>query len=143
MSVINNPVPGVVAKADATTQQANIAPGTVLPDYNVPANAGGTYRVTTYVVVTQAATTSSTMPRSLITYTDSDTGIPILTAVSNAITLNTVGSTNTSNQDLLVPADRIQVKGGTAIRFSTDSYASSGATPMQYAVHIKLEYLGA
>jgi len=36
----------------------------------------------------------------------------------------------------------IQAQAGTAINYSTTGYTSVGATPMQYAIHIKLEYLG-
>jgi hypothetical protein len=36
----------------------------------------------------------------------------------------------------------IQARAGATISYYVNGYLSSGATPMQYSVHIKLEYLG-
>lgn len=139
-SGVGNP-PLIVAAFDtATPQQANIAS---TPLYTVPAGRGGTYRVQAYAVLTQAATTSSTLPGIFITYTDSDTNISLTFLVTNqSQTSNTIGTSSnagSASQNSTV----YQVKAGTVINVGTQNYASVGATPMQYVVHVKLEYLGA
>ena len=131
---------GAVAKFDATAQAANI-PATTL--YTVPVGKSGTYRISAYAVVTQAATTSSTLPQISYLYTDNDTGVsngPYGLAGSSGV--NTVGGTNSDLGAPLSPGI-FNAQVGSAIKFSTVGYASSGATPMQYAIHVKLEYLGA
>lgn len=112
---------------------ANIAPTTM---YAVPADRGGLYRVSAYGVVTQAATTSSTLPNIGVLWTDNDANV--------ALSANNVTPTNPANApgafgngDAVISA-----RGGTNIQFQTSNYASSGATAMQYAVHLRLEYLG-
>lgn len=130
----------IVAKYDATAQAANIGTTTL---YAVPANQGGMYHIIGYAVVTQAATTSSTLPALQVTYTDSDTNVAnSWWFTEGTVTSNTVGNAN-SNVNSLQPGGIIlNAKGGTNISLSSVNYASSGATPMQYAVHVKLEYLG-
>jgi len=130
--------PGVVAKYDATAQAANIGATTL---YAVPANGGGMYRIIANVVLTQAATTSSTLPNCACVYTDNDSGVSENIAFIPTSTANVVGTVvlGTNVSGMLV----VNAKANTNIQIGTNSYASSGATPMQYAVHIKLEYLGA
>jgi hypothetical protein len=118
------------AAADFTAQTANIG-STLL--YAVPATGAGTYRVTVYIIVTSVGTTS-TMPNVLIAYTDKDNN----TAQSVPFTTTSAGNTLTT---LAVNSLPISAKASTNINFSTASYASTG-TPMQYALHIRLEYLG-
>jgi hypothetical protein len=120
----------------ALTQAANISATTLL---TVPANVQGTYRLDCYVVETQAATTSSTLPACNVKYTDNDTSTVetiILTTTSAANAVGTVGA----NATTAIPA--FQAQPGTVIQILTTSYASSGATVMQFAVHAKLELLG-
>jgi hypothetical protein len=122
----------VVARVDRTVQGANIG-STLL--YTVPSSGAGTYRVSCYVSLTQAATTSSTMPSCGVSYSDLYTNVtasPTVTTTSAANTVGTVSGATTL----------IHAKAGTAINYSTAGYVSSGATPMQYATHVKLEYLG-
>lgn len=121
------------ANFNAAAQAANISATTI---YAVPADRGGLYRVSAYGVVTQAATTSSTLPNIGVLWTDNDANV--------ALSANTVTPTNTANApgafgngDIVISA-----RGGTNIQFQTSNYASSGATAMQYAVHLRLEYLG-
>jgi hypothetical protein len=132
----------VIAKVDLTAQAANIAPTTL---YTVPVNAGGMYRISGYVILTQAATTSSTLPNIAVNWTDVDVNAVILGAALNGNpTNNVVGTTSNVGYSAAAAAipGTINAKGGTVIQWLTQSYASSGATPMLYAVHIKLEYLG-
>lgn len=121
------------ANFNAVVQAANIGATTV---YAVPGDRAGLYRVSAYAVVTQAATTSSTLPNVGVLWTDNDANV--------ALSANTVTSSNNANApgafgngDAVISA-----RAGTNIQFQTSNYASSGATPMQYAVHLRLEYLG-
>lgn len=133
----------VVAKADAVAQSANIVATTL---YTVPANAGGMYRFSAYIVLTQAATTSSTLAQATVLWTDIDTNTGQNSQASSTNTANIVGTLGTAiGSGGLAPnaPQIINAKAGTVIQYSTQGYASVGATAMQYAVHIKLEYLGA
>lgn len=123
----------VYASSNAVNQAANIGATTI---YAVPAGRGGLYRVSAYGVVTQAATTSSTLPNIGVLWTDNDANV--------ALSANNMTPTNTANAvGAFSPGDQvISVREGTNIQFQTSNYASSGATPMQYAVHLRLEYLG-
>ncbi len=130
--------PCVVAKYDATAQTASIG-GTVL--FTVGA-ANHTYRVVCYVVLTTAATTSSTLPNCGISYTDPDSGVYQNIGLTATVTSNTVGTTG-CNAGSGYTCDKVfQMKAGTQVKFATFNYASSGTTAMQYAIHVKLEDLG-
>lgn len=127
------PSESTYASFNVAAQAANITATTI---YAVPAGGAGLYRVSAYAVETQAATTSSTLPNVGVLWTDSDSNV--------ALSANTVTPTNTANAaGAFGPGDIvISAKGGTNIQFQTSNYASSGATPMQYAVHLRVEYLG-
>ena len=121
------------ANHNTVNNAANIAATTL---YAVPSGRGGLYRVSAYAVVTQAATTSSTLPNIGVLWTDNDSNV--------ALSANTVTPTNTANAlgafgngDIVISA-----REGTNIQFQTSNYASVGATPMQYATHLRVEYLG-
>lgn len=123
----------VYASSNAVTQSANINATTI---YAVPADGAGMYRVSAYAVVTQAATTSSTLPNVGVLWTDNDANV--------ALSANNVTPTNAANApgafgngDVVISA-----RANTNIQFQTSNYASSGATPMQYAVRLRLEFLG-
>ena len=126
----------LIAKAssgtiDLTAQGANVASATL---YAVPSSGAGLYRVSCYVVVTQAATTSSTLPSCVISWTDTDNS----TVQSFTVTPTNTGNALTTLQQGVVYLD---AKASTNITYSTTGYVSTGATPMQYAVHIRLEAL--
>lgn len=116
-------------RKDLTAQGANIGATTL---YAVPAGAFGLYRVSIYIIVTQAATTSSTMPAVTITWTDTDSGV----AQSFAATATSAGNTTTTFAQAVVIVD---ANSSTNIQFSTSGYATSGATSMQYAIHLRSE----
>lgn len=125
----------IVTKVFAlVTQAANVTSQTL---YSVPAGQDGTYRVSLYAEVTQAATTSSTLPNVGLGWTgrDSNTAVALPTATPTN-PANALGALGNSTQN-------ISCKGGTNITIQTSNYASSGATPMQYAVRAVVEYLGA
>lgn len=130
---------GVAAKIDLTAQQANIG-STLL--YNVPSiGGGGAYKVSSYAVVTRAASTSSVLPNSLVSFTDLDTGTAgVSVTLTNSSSGNTVGTTNGSVSS--ASTSIIYVPAGSTINYSTANYASVGGTSMQYALHIRVEYLG-
>jgi hypothetical protein len=130
LTIIGKPVVKVSAADSKTAQAANVNSPTF---YAVPTS--GLYRVSAYVVLTQAATTSSTLPGVSVSYTEAITG-----AVVQDIVFGTGGTTNTVGLHQGGSAV-IQAQQGSHIGYITTGYASSGATPMQYAVGIKVEPL--
>jgi hypothetical protein len=127
------PAIAVATVVNLTTQQANIGVTTLITP-----GANGFYRASCYAVVTQAATTSSNLPTCSVLWTDGDSSFAepaqAITAANNA---NTVGAfaavgniTNTFS---------FFAKSGAAISYQTAGYASVGGTPMQYALHFRLE----
>lgn len=138
VSTVANGIPAIVAKADATAQSANIGATTL---YAVPAGGAGMYRASCYVVFTQAATTSSTLPNCTVSWKDSDSATTRAVNVTPTLANNTVGITSAeaTNAPALLT---VNAAASSTIQYSTANYASSGATPMQYAVHVRLEFLG-
>ncbi len=134
-NTVANGVPVLVAKADVVNRQANIGETTL---YTVPANGSGMYRASCYVTMTEAATTSSILPNCFIAYTDNDLGQTIYSGLTNTNSSNSVTSSSVTPTGPGI----INAQEGTDILYGTGGYASSGATPMGYALHIKLEYLG-
>lgn len=130
--------PCVVAKADLTGQTANVASTTL---FTVGAT-NHTYRATCYVVLTTAATTSSTLPNCGISYTDADTGVSQTIGMTATEGNNTAGTIGCPAGGGYTCEKTFQMKAGSAVKFATFNYASSGTTAMQYAVHVKLEDLG-
>jgi hypothetical protein len=122
-----------VTSVNLTAQQANIAATTL-----VTPSANGFFRFSCYIVETQEATTSSTLPRCDVIYTDADTSTSITGEVNGLNTTNVVGATGL-NQPPLGPLTNFYAKSGVAIQYATNGYASSGSPAMQYAIHIRLE----
>lgn len=119
-------------QVDLTGQTANIASTTIV----TPA-VNGFYRASCFLVDTQAATTSSTLPSCNISYTQADTGLlAALLPISGTVTTNQVGDQGAPSASF---ANYFYAKGGSPIKYFTSSYASSGATSLAYAVHIRLE----
>lgn len=132
-TTVLNGVPLEMAFAAQTQRAANVASTNL---YTVPAGQSGMYRVSAYAVVTQAATTSSTLPNVGIGWTDVDSNTALLSGlVTPTNTANAKGAFG--NGDCIIVAAE-----GTNITYQTSGYASVGATPMQYAVRATLEYLG-
>jgi hypothetical protein len=111
--------------SDATAQAANISSSSL-----IAAGTGGFYQVTIGINTTQLATVSSTRPSVTLTYTDAD---------SSQVISNTVIGPDSSNllTNPYAATVSINVKAGTAVTYTTSGYLSSGATPMQYAIHIR------
>jgi len=126
-----NMMVGQVAKANLAGQTASIGATTL-----VSSALAGVYILDAEAIVTTAASTSSTLPNCGVTFTDADTSVGLYEQASATSTGNVVGTTQSQG------SYRFNAKAGTAISYSCGSYASSGATAMQYAVHVRLEYLG-
>lgn len=120
--------PNIVATVNLTAQGANLGPTTLV----TPA-ADGFYLISCFMVLTTAATTSSTLPGCYVRYTD-ETNTLHSTQVATSSVANTVG---VATQGTLV----IYAKSGNAVSYNTIGYATSGATSMQYAIHARLEQL--
>lgn len=128
---VSNGLSQIVATIDATTQAANIGTATL---YAVP--SAGFYRVSIYITVTQAATTSSTMPSTTIAYTDGNSGTN-----SHSTTTTATNASNSLTTSFAQTTYVLYAKASTNITYATGSYASTGATVMQYALRIKVESL--
>jgi hypothetical protein len=135
--------PVLVRSIDLTGQTADKVKTVA---FTTPA-AVGSYLVTCYTVVTTVATTSSTLPNCFIGFVDGDTGINAInssgagnTALGSASRRNVVGAisynTNPGN------AIYIHTAASSIISYGSEGYASSGATSMAYALHLRIEYLG-
>jgi hypothetical protein len=123
---------GVVAKVDLTAQSANIV-STLL----FTPTANGFYRISPWLMTTQAATTSSTLPNLTIGFTDADSSFAELISVTGTSTANTIGQAGLPSTVLPFYA-----KSGVNITYQTNNYASVGGTSLQYSLHIRLEFLG-
>jgi hypothetical protein len=119
----------ILAAQDLTLQTANISATTLFPTPPI-----GMYRVSVYIVQTQAATTSGTLPSVVVVFTDGDTSVTETLTVTTTSTANTVGTQAQGRASFYA-------KSTADITFSTTGYASVGATPLAYAVHIRLESL--
>jgi hypothetical protein len=96
--------------------------------------ANGMYRFTCYVVLTQAATNTSSTPSCNALYTDADTNVSETIQFTTGTSANTLGAIVGP-----VPSAGFFAKSGVAISYSTAGYATNGATSMTYALHIRLE----
>jgi Glycosyl hydrolase family 10 len=120
--------PNLVATVDLTAQSADIGATTF---YTAPAD--GFYLLMISGEVTQAATSSSTLQGPVVTYYDKDTNTLEYAGPGNS-TANTVGT-------IVKNTYPIYVKSGTILQYYVNAYASSGVTPMQFAAHIRLQWV--
>lgn len=124
-------VPSTVAQVKLTAQGANIGSTNA---FVLPGNGVGCYLVTTYIKVTRAGSSSSTMPSVTIGWTDIDGTAQTLAATSTSAG----NATTTYAQSTSV----INAANSSNITYTTASYATSGATSMQYLLQIRVTYLG-
>lgn len=120
----------IFGAADRLAQGANIGATALF----TPSSGGFLYKISASAMVTQAATTSSTLPSVVISWTDADNN----TAQSFTLCPTNSGNTLTTFQSASM---LINAKNAVAINYSTTGYATSGATSMQYALHIRCEAL--
>ncbi len=128
----------VVNTVDLTTQAAAITTTNI----NSGTLSAGQYRVTWYAKVTQAATSTSTLGALTLGWTDADSTSLAITATATVAaggTATSTGGNSTTTLLLGVPV-LLNVKASTNVTYAF-AYASSGATSMQYELHIKLEAL--
>jgi len=118
-----NAAPSTKSAVALTAKAASIA-ATDLTDGTYPA---GVYRVSYYARITQAATTSSSLTVT-IDWTD---GAVNPSQAGAAMTGNT--TTTVQSGSVLLRSDK-----AAAINYAT-TYASVGATPMQYRLDVTLE----
>jgi hypothetical protein len=121
----------IVAVATTGIQSANVTLLFLL----LATPAAGTYRITITEVVTQAATTSSTLPSVSLSYTQRDSGA----AISGQALPTNPGNALTTVQTTVV---NIEATAGSSISVSTNGYATAGATALQYIVRLVVEFLG-
>lgn len=114
----------VLARGALTAQGAAIALTAI-----VPSAASGLYRVSWYLRITQAATTSSSVTVSIVT-TD---GTVVVTQSGTAVTGNT---TDTVQSGVVT----IRADASAPIQYST-AYASVGATAMEYSLDVLVEQM--
>lgn len=94
----------------------------------------GLYRVSCMLVITQAATTSSTLPDCRVQWNEATTTVAQNTQLTTTSATNVLGQISPTQTPTFV-----YTNGGTNINWSTTGYASVGATPMQYGVHLRIE----
>ena len=119
-----------LASVDLTAQAANISTTTL---YSVPSN--GFYRISLYIAITQAGTTSSVMPSTTITYTDG-----VNSSVHSTVTTAT-SALNSLLTGFAQTSYVLYAKAGTNISYATSGYTSVGATVMQYHLRLRVESL--
>lgn len=112
-----------ISAVSLTTQAASLA----ATNFAGATLLAGLYRATYYARITQAATTSSSLTVSL-RWTE---GSVVQTATGSAIVGNT---TATGQSDSIL----INIDAGSQVQYLT-TYASVGATAMQYAINFSLE----
>lgn len=129
------------ARQDFLAQTANVATTTLIT--TPPGTGGGVYRISSYVIVTQAAGTSSTVPITCITWTDRDSGVAQAVNLTADSTGNTTTTFATAIQVVDVKANTsIQVKSGTSCGAGAMDYSSNPATTMQYKLRVRAEIIG-
>lgn len=140
-------LPYQVATIDLTTQGAAISLTTL---YAVPASGAGIYRVSYVATVTRAATTSSTLGGTNgfeIRYTDNDSSATTTSPTPGALSAGVQSTPGVQSNQGNVAGAQISgvivawVKASTTIQYAID-YTSSGATTMQYNLHVRAEFLG-
>lgn len=129
-----------LASVDLTAQSAAITATTLYTPTTT-----GMYRISVYLQVTTAASTSSVLGGAtgvVITYNDGDgnvaqTDTAALQTTAGAIAVTSATNTTATNLNGTLV---VNAKTGVAIQYAI-GYTSVGVTPMQYAAHFKIEAL--
>lgn len=135
IATVDNGVPSEIGHADQTGKTAAIAATTL-----VTPTATGRFRISAYLKVTTAATTSSTLGGVTITFTDGADSVAqsiLMAMMSKTGTMETSDSGNTTTTTMSGSLF-VYAKAAVAIQYAV-AYVSSGATPMAYEVHITCE----
>ena len=124
-----------ITQVDLTAQGGNIGLTPLLTP-----GANGYYRISAYMPLTRAATTSSALPNVVISWTDVDSNTAEAFAVLNgAPTANTVGTLNFGTGNAASQDIYLFAKSGVTVQYQVTGYTSVGGTSMQYALHIRVE----
>ena len=126
-------VPVEVFHTDFIAQQAALSNQLV---YTVPASRAGFFRINWMAKVTQVASSTSVLGGGAafqVTYTDGFDGTS-LTTPSTAFTGNSGNALTTQGSGGVL----IYAAAGSPINVSF-GYTSSGGTPMQYMLHVRIE----
>lgn len=140
ISTVSNGIPSEYATIDLTAQTAAKTATTIYTP-----TATGLYRVSVYLQVTTAGSTSSILGGStgvVLTYNDGDGNVAQSDTVALSTTTGTIAVTSATNTTAtnLEGSKVIYAKTGVAIQYAI-GYTSVGVTPMQYAAHLKVEAL--
>lgn len=128
----------VVGSADLTAQSAAKTATTIFTP-----SSTGLYRISVYLQITTAASTSSVLGGAsgvVVSYTDGDGSVAQTDTValmnpSGGIAITSAVNTTATNLNGTMV---INAKTGIAIQYAI-GYTSVGVTPMQYAAHLKVE----
>lgn len=123
-------LPCTVYQQTYTAQTANIGTVQIYSGTSTPA---GKYLVTLQAQVTTAATTSSTLPQMQLVWRDASGQGP-----GQGTTTSTANSAGTT-ANIVVPVDLQGGQVSSFLQYNTNSYASSGATAMQYKAWITVQ----
>jgi len=99
---------------------------------------GPAYDVTCQIEMSTAATTSSTLPQCVVSYTDEFSGAAVNVTVTPTWAAGVVGCSGTTANTLGNACQgtiAVANTNGSALTFSTVNYASVGATPMAYYIN--------
>lgn len=132
VSTAGGGIAAIYGSTTSTALAANFNSGGAFTVYT-PASAGPV-RILYWQGVTQAATVSSTAPSLTLGYTDAG-------GIARTVQLIATNSGNTTAGVVSSGVYYIYAQAGTAITITSAGYASSGATPMQYALAVSTEQL--
>lgn len=119
-----------LARVDLTGKTADVSATALWTDQGKGSLA---YKVEGYTVCTVAGSASSTLPAIVLSYTDSESNTAVTVTLGTQSTANAVGT-------IVRGAANINVKAGTAVTFTTATYASTNAG-MTFGVHVFLARL--
>jgi hypothetical protein len=144
IGTVGNGVPAEYAQVNLTTQGAAIGGGATASTtlYAVPAAGVGMYRVSWYLKVTRAATTSSILGALTLKWTDGTDNVAQTMTALGQTEAGVGGTTNAGNAttSVLSGSEIIWAQSSTNITYGV-AYTSVGGTTMQYEVHIRVEAL--
>src|SRR5271165_1602472 len=121
--------PSKVATVDSTAQGASIGTTTL---YAIPASGAGMYRVSYYMKVTTAASSSSSVTLAL-SWTDRSDSSALSVTIPTPANSTAIGGVVSGS--LIVDAAL-----STNLQYAT-TYVSSGGTAMQYTLRVRVEAL--
>lgn len=129
LTVGGNGVPSILYQSLSTGLTANFNAGAAMTLVNP--SIASQYRVSFSQAITHAATSSSTMPSLMLTWTDA-AGV---SRIKTLVATSTANTTATETDGVTV----IYTNGSTPVQVISASYASSGSVSLQYDLSLSLE----